>query len=283
MVEQDHAQLSISTQCCLLGVARSRYYYKPKDLNTHKAAQDASLAELIDKLYTADPSLGVERMHRQLNAEVDFALNIKRVRRIYRTMGLVSLSPGPHTSKPSPGHKTYPYLLKSLSISHPNKVWCTDITYLPMKQGHFFLTAIMDWNSRAVLSWRISNTMTSTFCVEALEEAVSMYGAPEIMNTDQGSQYTSEEWIQALENHGITISMDGKGRATDNVMIERLWRSFKYEYFNLWVHKDGAELKTKTQEWMHHYNTKRIHSQLNMPPLVYYEKHQLARPKPPWP
>lgn len=237
----------------------------------------------MDKLYTANPSLGVERMAKQLMAEYGLLVNIKRVRRLYRSMGLVSLAPGPHTSKPTPGHKTYPYLLRSTKIDRPNTVWCTDITYLPMKQGHFYLTAIMDWHSRAVLAWRISNTMTSTFCLEALKEAIEKYGAPQIMNTDQGSQYTSAEWIHALESYGIAISMDGKGRAIDNVMIERLWRSYKYEYLYISVQSDGRILKQQTAHWMDYYNTRRVHSHHDMPPMVHYQqqKQQVDRPLPP--
>lgn len=229
----------------------------------------------IDKLYTQDPSMGIGRLTAQLNAlpDADFRpVNVKRVRRLARLMGLVSLAPGPHTSKPTKGHKTWPYLLRDLKISKPNHVWSTDITYLPVEKGHFYLTAIIDWYSRAVMSWRISNTMDTHFCLEALEEAVRVYGKPQIVNTDQGGQYTSDEWIKALERHQIQISMDGKGRAIDNVIVERLWRSYKYEYLYLNVATTGSALRAGTGQWMMRYNTERIHSALGMPPLVFYQE-----------
>lgn len=279
-VEPDHPVLPISRQCALLGIARSSFYYQPAVPNLGKKEQEGQIRLLMDQMYTQDPSLGVERMWRQLNTKTQTPVNIKRVRRMYRAMGLVSLAPGPHTSKPAPEHKTYPYLLKSISIDAPDLVWCTDITYLPMAQGHFFMTAIMDWHTRAILSWRISNTMTTHFCLEALTEAIQRYGPPQIMNTDQGSQYTSQEWIAALEDHQVKISMDGKGRAIDNVRIERFWRSYKYEYLYLAVHNTGQDLKKGTAKWVEQYNNQRIHSALQEPPLANYEKTR-SRNSPP--
>lgn len=190
-----------------------------------------------------------------------------------REMGIRSLAPGPHTSKPCPGHKTYPYLLRDLAITRPNQVWCADITFIPMEKGHMYLVAIMDWYSRKILSWRISNTMDEGFCIEALKEAIEKFGQPSIFNTDQGSQFTGAAWIKILENNRIQISMDGKGRAIDNVMIERVWRSYKYEYLYLRCPQDGNQLRSGTQGWIDFHNKKRYHENLDnrTPDEVYRE------------
>ena len=181
-----------------------------------------------------------------------------------RIMGIEALVPKPSLSKPTPGHKIYPYLLRNLEVTDVDQVWCTDITYLPMDKGHAYLVAIMDWKSRAVLSWEVSNTMDSAFCVRALRAAMKRTGRkPRIFNTDQGSQFTGEDWINELKDNGIEISMDGKGRWMDNVFIERLWRSLKYEKIRLYSYSDMRELRQHVDDWMHFYNHERIHQHLD--------------------
>jgi putative transposase len=227
----------------------------------------------MDKFQLQFPWFGVESYHIWLENHFNMKLNVKRIRRLMREMGLVSLAPGPHTSTPHPDHKTYPYLLRNLTITYPNQVWCADITYLPMAKGHMYLVAVMDWYSRKVLSWRISNTLEDAFCVEALREAIAKYGKPLIFNTDQGSQFTGANWIGVLEHHKIRISMDGKGRALDNVMIERLWRSYKYEYLYLNSPENGRKLKEGTENWINFYNKERFHQNLEKktPDQVYQD------------
>lgn len=225
MIDPDHPRLSIARQCELMSVARSAFYYRPKgesDLNLE-------LMRLIDKQYMETPFYGPRQMTRHLRRE-GYAVGRTRIKRLMKLMGLSAIYQKPNTSKPNIQHKIYPYLLRGMTIDRPNQVWCCDITYIPMRKGFLYLVAIMDWASRKVLSWRLSNTMEADFCVSALDEAMERYGVPEIFNTDQGSQFTSEEFISTLQAHpGIRISMDGKGRWVDNVMIERLWRSLKYE------------------------------------------------------
>jgi putative transposase len=221
------------------------------------------LKRQMDEFQLKYPWFGVESYHTWLEQHFQIKLNVKRIRRLMREMGLVSLAPGPHTSKPHPEHKTYPYLLRELAITYPNQVWCADITYLPMAKGHMYMVAVMDWYSRKVLSWRISNTMEEGFCVEALQEAIGKYGKPVIFNTDQGSQFTGDSWIEVLKKNHIHISMDGKGRAIDNVMIERLWRSYKYEYLYLNSPENGRQLKEGTRKWMNFYNQERFHQMLD--------------------
>jgi len=189
-------------------------------------------------------------------------INRKRVRRLMREMGIEALGPKPNTSKPAPGHKIYPYLLRDMKIERPNQVWCADITYLPLGRGFLYLVAVMDWASRAVLSWRLSNTMDASFCVEVLEEALARFGKPEIFNTDQGSQFTSADFTGVLEKAGIRISMDGRGRWMDNVFIERLWRSLKYEDLYLKGYANGLEAKIGIGRWIAFYNEHRFHSAL---------------------
>ena len=184
--------------------------------------------DLLDAQYTTTPFYGSRRMTVYLQ-NLGFRVNRKRVQRLMRTLGLAGMAPGPHTSRPHPEHKIYPYLLRGLTIDRPGQVWSTDITYIRLRHGFVYLVAIMDWYSRKVLSWRISNTMEAEFCVACLEEALQRYGAPEIFNTDQGSQFTAEAFTGLLQAHGVQISMDGRGRALDNIFVERLWRSVKYE------------------------------------------------------
>lgn len=198
-------------------------------------------------------------------------VNEKRIRRLMRLMGLMPIYQKPNTSKAAKGHKTYPYLLRGLRVDRPNQVWCADITYLPMRRGFLYLVAIMDWRTRKVLAWRISNTLEADFCVEALNEAIARFGPPEIMNTDQGSQFTSFAWTERLRRTGVCISMDGKGRFLDNIFVERLWRSLKYECVYLHAWETGSEAKAGVGKWIDFYNRKRPHSALGgKPPAVVY-------------
>jgi putative transposase len=192
-----------------------------------------------------------------------FGISRKRVARLMRKMGLCAIYQKPNTSKPFPGHKIYPYLLKGIAIDHPNQVWCADVCYIPMRRGFLYLVAIMDWHSRKVLSWRLSNTLEADFCVAALREALARYGAPEIFNTDQGCQFTSLEFTEVLKEAGVRISMDSKGRWMDNIMIERLWRSLKYESVYLHAFETGSEAKIGIGKWITFYNEQRPHSSLD--------------------
>jgi len=224
MIEPEHARLSIVRQCELVGISRSSWYDRPcgeSDLNLR-------LMREIDEQYLITPWYGSRQMARHLR-RLGYDVGRKRVRRLMRLMGLRALAPQPGTSRPAPLHKVYPYLLRDIAVERPNQAWCADITYLPMAQGFLYLIAIMDWHSRKVLSWSLSTTQDTAFCIEALEEALERYGCPEIFNTDQGSQFTSSEWTGVLKSNGIQISMDGKGQWMDNVFVERLWRSLKYE------------------------------------------------------
>ena len=224
MIERDHPDLSIGQQCALLSIPRSSFYYSPQG----ETEQNLALMRLIDVQFLDTPFFGVRQMTWHLRND-GHAVNEKRIRRLMRLMGLMPIYQKPNTSKPAKGHKTYPYLLRGLRVDRPNQVWCVDITYLPMRRGFLYLVAIMDWHTRMVLSWRISNTLEADFCVEALNEAIYRFGPPDIMNSDQGSQFTSFAWTDRLRRSGIRISMDGKGRYLDNILIERLWRTLKYE------------------------------------------------------
>ena len=222
---------------------------------------DAALMRRIDELFTAWPFLGSRRMTAMLRAE-GVIVNRKRVQRLMRLMGIAALGPKPRTSKPAPGHKIYPYLLRNLTIERANHVWAADITYIPIGRGFLYLVAIIDWASRAVLAWRLSNTMDVSFCLAALEEALAKFGKPEIFNTDQGSQFTSAAFTGALAEAGVAISMDGRGRWMDNVFIERLWRSLKYEDVYLKGYADGREAARGIAEWIAFYNDRRPHQAL---------------------
>ena len=264
MLDRADKALSIRRQCALLCVARSSVYRAKRPANDN----DLILMRRIDELFTAYPFYGSRRMTLQLRSE-GHDINRKRVQRIMRTMGIVALGPKPNTSKPAPGHKIYPYLLRGLKIERPNHVWCADITYISIGRGFLYLVALMDWASRAVLSWRLSNTMDASFCVEALEEALAKYGKPEIFNTDQGSQFTGMDFTGVLLEAGIQISMDGRGRWMDNVFIERLWRSLKHEDIYLKHYADGHEAKAGISAWIDFYNTKRFHRALrNRAPMA---------------
>ena len=257
LIDRKHAELSIRRQCKLLGLARSGLYRPLAPANDN----DLAPMQRIDELFTAWPFLGSRRMTAMLRAE-GHAINRKRVRRLMRKMGIAALGPKPRTTKPAPGHKIYPYLLRGLAIERPNQVWCADITYIPIGRGFLYLVAIMDWASRAVLAWRLSNTMDTSFCVSALQEALARFGRPAIFNTDQGSQFTSAAFTATLAAAAIRISMDGRGRWMDNVFIERLWRSLKYEDIYLKGYADGREARSGIAAWIEFYNTGRPHQAL---------------------
>ena len=265
----DHNQLSISEQCNLLNIARSSFYYQSKG----PSEEDLILARLIDEQYMKTPFYGSRRMTIVLQ-KLGYNVNRKRVQRLMRELGIEAIYPKPNLSKANSEHQVYPYLLKGLEINRSNQVWCTDITYLPVLQGHFYLVAIMDWFSRKVLNWRISNTLEVTFCVDSLEKAIAYYGTPKIFNSDQGSQFTANCFTDILKDKDIQISMDGKGRCYDNIFIERLWRSLKYELIYIKPFVDGVHLLKEVNEWFKWYNDERPHQSLDYrtPDEVYKEK-----------
>ncbi len=256
MVDHQHASLSILRQCTLLDISRSGLYYQPKGI----PEEDLTLMKLIDRQYLATPFYGARKIAAWLKSQ-GYRVNRKRIRRLMRIMGLKAIYRRPRTSKPAPGHKIYPYLLGDLRITRPNQVWAADITYIPMAHGFLYLVAIIDWYSRYVLSWRLSNTLDADFCIEALEEALTK-GKPDIFNTDQGSQFTSEAFTGLLQQHGVRISMDGKGSYNDNLFIERLWRSVKYEEVYLKAYQDGREARIGLGNYFRFYNTERPHQAL---------------------
>ena len=255
MINSGNRNLSIVRQCQLLRVSRSGWYYKVGE----ETPLNLTLMKIIDEQFLATPYYVSRQTMRQLR-RLGYFVSRKRVRRLMRIMVLQAIYQTPKTSTPHPQHKVYPYLLKDLHINQPNQVWCSDITYIPIKRGFLYLVAIMDWYSRKVLSWRISNTLGTEFCLQALEEAFSLYGRPDIFNTDQGSQYTSASFVDTLQDNGIKISMDGRGRWMDNVFIERLWRSVKYECVYLHNFENGCQAKRLIGNWMTHYNHQRPHS-----------------------
>lgn len=260
-------EYSIRRQCRLAGITRNCVYYKP----VGESVENLHLMRLIDEHYLRHPDKGSPRMTDWLH-EQGYNVNVKRVARLMRLMGLAAITPGPHTSKPNPAHKVYPYLLRGVKITHPNHVWSTDITYIPMRNGFLYLTAVIDWFSRYVLSWELSNSMDSQFCVAALERALDSDGQPEIFNTDQGSQFTSNEFTQVLHSRDIAISMDGKGRALDNAFIERLWWTVKYEKIYPREYLDGESLFHDLDAYFRYYNQERKHSRLDKqtPAQVYF-------------
>lgn len=267
MIERDHPVLSIGAQCRLLSIARSSFYHTPQG----ETELNLTLMRRIDEQFLETPFYGVRQMTWHLRNE-GHRVNQKRVRRLMRLMGLMPIYQKPNTSRPATGHKTYPYLLRDLRVDHPNQVWCADITYLPLRRGFLYLVAVMDWHTRKVLAWRLSNTLEADFCVEALTEAIHRFGAPEIRNTDQGSQFTSFAWTTRLRQAGVRISMDGKGRCIDNVFIERLWRSLKYESVYLHAWETGSQAKAGIGTWASFYNHQRPHSAHGgQPPAVVYQ------------
>lgn len=265
IIELNNSPLSITRQCELLGLNRSSYYYVPCPESTENLA----IMRLFDEQYLKTPFYGVRRMH-DFIIKHGYSINIKRTRRLLRLMGLEAIYPKPNLSQAQDGHKIYPYLLKGLNIDRINQVWSSDITYLPMKSGFLYLTAIIDWYSRYILSWKISNSLDVRFCLDALDEAFE-FGIPEIFNTDQGSQFTSGEHTSKLLSKDIKISMDSKGRALDNVFIERLWWSLKYEYLYLNAPETGKELYDGLSTYFYYYNYERPHQALDyQPPVTVY-------------
>ena len=254
LVERADPVLPISQQCRLLAVSRASVYRRPAEISE----EDRAIMALIDRQYLVRPYYGSRRMAAWL-ATQGHLVNRKRVQRLMRLMALVAIYQRPNTSRPAPENKVYRYLLGGLSIARVNQVWCADITYIPMPKGFLYLVVVMDWVSRAVLAWRLSNTLGVDFCVEALEEALAQYGRPEIFNTDQGCQFTSTEFTGVLEQGGIAISMDGKGRCMDNIFVERLWRSLKYEEVYLHAYANVAEAKAGIGAWLRFYNDERLH------------------------
>jgi putative transposase len=256
MVDRQHPTLSIARQCTLLDISRSSLYYRPK---VH-SPEDLDLMKRMDRQYLAAPFYGSRRMVIWLRWQ-GHRVSRKRIQRLMRTMGLTTIYRRPKTSKPAPGHKVYPYLLLGMKITQANQVWAADITYIPMARGFLYLVAIMDWYSRYVLSWRLSNTLNAGFCVEALKEALEK-GKPEVFNTDQGSQFTAEAFTRVLEQHGVRVSMDGKGRYSDNIFVERLWRTVKYEEVYLKAYSGGREAKAGLDDYFCFYNSQRPHQAL---------------------
>lgn len=255
MIEPDHSRLSIVRQCQLVSIARSSHYYAGKG----ESPLNLALMRLIDEQYLRTPWYGSRQMARHLRRQ-GYRVGRKRIRRLMRQMGLMAIYRKPRTSNPNPAHRIYPYLLRDRRIDQPNHVWCADVTYIPMRRGFQYLVVIMDWATRTALSWRLSNTQDSDFCVEALQEALAKYGSPEVFNTDQGCQFTSEDFTSVLKQAGVQISMDGKGRWMDNVFIERLWRSLKYECVYLHAFQDGLRARQTIDTWVRYYNEERPHS-----------------------
>ena len=255
LIDRDHKDLSILRQCTLLSISRSGFYYEPLP----ETPFNLSLMEIIDKQFLETPWYGSRQMTRYLR-RLGHQVGRKRVKRLMALMGLAAVYQRPRTTVPNPDHKIYKYLLRDLVIDRPNHVWCADITYIPMRQGFLYLVAIMDWATRKVLAWRISNTMDTSFCVEALKDAMARFGKPEIFNTDQGSQFTSSDFTDVLNDAKIRISMDGRGRWMDNVFIERLWRSLKYECVYLHAFETGSQLRAGLTKWINYYNAERPHS-----------------------
>jgi putative transposase len=268
LVERENPMLPVSQQCRLLAVPRSSAYRRPAEVSD----PDRAIMGLIDREYLARPYYGSRRMAAWL-ATQGHVVNRKRVQRLMRLMGLVAIYQRPNTSKPAAAHKIYPYLLGGIAIERVNQVWCSDVTYIPMAKGFLYLVVIMDWVSRAVLAWRLSNALGADFCVDALEEALARHGRPEIFNTDQGSQFTSDGFTGTLKAHDVTISMDGKGRCMDNIFVERLWRSLKYEEVYLHAYATVAEAKAGIGAWISFYNAERQHQSLGYrtPRRVYEE------------
>ncbi len=266
MIEPGHPDLSIRRQCQLLGLSRATYYYTP----AQESAANLALMRLIDAQYLKTPFYGYPRMTVYLR-NAGYRVNPKRIARLMQVMGLQALTPRPRTTRAEPGHKVYPYLLCGLTIERPNQVWSTDITYIPMRHGFMYLVAVMDWYSRYVLAWELSNTLDGQFCLAVLEQALSC-GTPEIFNTDQGVQFTAQAFTERLEKAHIRVSMDGRGRALDNVFIERLWRTVKYEEVYLHDYATVIELEHSLKRYFRFYNQERPHQSLNYatPVKVHY-------------
>ena len=273
MLSPAERKLPLSRQCRLLNISRSSLYYKPVGVKR----ADLDLMRLMDEQYLKTPFYGSRSMTLHLKRQ-GYPVNRKRIQRLMRRMGLEAIYPKPRTSRRHPGHKVYPYLLRDLHIERPNQVWAADITYIPMNRGFMFLVAVMDWHSRKVLSWRLSNTLDTEFCVAVLQEAITCHGTPEIFNTDQGAQFTSHAFTAILEAQRIAVSMDGRGRVRDNIFIERLWWTLKYQYLYLRSFDTTMELRQGLSEWFKFYNSQRPHQTLDglTPDEVYFSQPPLA-------
>lgn len=268
-------ELSLVRQCELLEIHRSGLYYQA----VPESSLNLELMRIIDEKHMLHPWLGVPRMTQWLRKDKGYEVNHKRIERLYDLLGIQALGPKPNTSKPAKGHKVYPYLLRNLEINRTNQVWAMDITYIPVQGGFLYLVAVIDLHSRYVLNWSLSNTMTSKWCRQTLEEAIKQFGKPEIVNTDQGSQFTADEFTQYIVNDmEIRLSMDGKGRAIDNIFIERLWRSVKYEHVYLFPASDGLECYQGLKNYFKYYNDERRHQSLNneMPLTIYQRTEEVA-------
>ena len=268
MIDPTEKRLSVSRQCRMLSICRSSRYYKRRE---RVQSDDLKLMRLIDEQYLKNPSWGSRSMRNYLRRQ-GYKVNRKRVQRLMRLMGIEAIYPKPKTSRPHPGHKVYPYLLRNLKIDRPNQVWAADVTYIPMARGSMYLVVVMDWYSRKVLAWQLSNTLEADFCVAALEDALLHHGRPEIFNTDQGAQFTSQAFTGILKSHEVQISMDGRGRVQDNIFIERLWWTIKYQYLYLWTFDNGTQLRQGLSQWFQQYNQERSHQALDnlTPDEVYY-------------
>lgn len=257
MIEADHPRLSIARQCRLLGLPRASYYHRPRPARP----DDLRLMRAIDEAYLAHPFFGSRQMARWLRRQ-GWLVNRKRVQRLMRLMGLEAIYQKPNTSRPNPEHRIYPYLLRKVKIDRPNHAWGMDISYVPIQGGFIYLCAVVDWYSRAVLAWELSNTLDARFCVSAVQQAMAAYGVPEIFNTDQGCQFTSAEFTQPLLERGIKLSMDGQGRCLDNIFVERLWRTVKYEEIYLKSYCSLIDAYAQLDRYFHFYNEDRPHSAL---------------------
>jgi putative transposase len=267
LVEPDHPHLSVRQQCALLGLCRSSLYYEA----AQETAENLRLMRRIDREYTAHPFLGSRRLTKWLQEQGE-VVNRKRVQRLMRRMGLEAIYPKPKLSAAGRGHRIYPYLLRNVRIERPDQVWSTDITYVPLASGFMYLAAILDWFSRHVLAWRLSNTLDGSFCLEMLDEALRR-GRPEVFNTDQGVQFTAQAWTGRLGSAGVAVSMDGRGRCLDNVFVERLWRTVKYEDIYLWRYETVPQLQQGLGRYFRYYNEERLHQALDYrtPAAVYGE------------
>ena len=272
MIDRGHKQLSLVRQCTLLNISRASVYYRPVSTR----AEDLELMARMDRQYLKTPFYGSRRMKAWLLAE-GYLVSRSKVRRLMRLMGLEAIYRRPNTSKPAPGHRVYPYLLKGVDVNRVDQVWAADITYIPMAEGFLYLVAIMDWHSRHVLAWKLFNTMDTDFCVTALEAALGK-GRPEVFNTDQGAQFTSDAFTQTLQERGIRVSMDGKGRYLDNIFVERLWRSIKYEEVYLKAYQTVAEARVGINAYLEFYNRRRPHQSLGYrTPAQVYQKGQAEK------
>jgi len=280
-IEWNQQRISVARQCELLSLARSSCYYEPR--RSQPTPENFRLMREIDRIYTKWPFYGSPRITDELRGR-EWRVNEKRVARLMRVMGLQAIVPGPHTSRPHPQHKVYPYLLRDLEIARADHVWCSDVTYIPMRRGFLYLAAVMDWYSRYVLAWELSNSLETTFCLATLEKALR-WGRPSIFNTDQGAQFTSDAFTQRLLSAGIQISMDGKGRALDNIFVERLWRTVKYEEVYPGDYVDGIAASKGLGRYFSFYNRRRRHQALERktPAEVYFDRNRPPLPPPPSP